>query len=79
MKTDAPHILAYCLKITINDNETITDHFEIFCEIGELGESPLKLAKEALDELKSLFENDGIVELYTWNIAEIVTSSEHYL
>jgi len=72
------YLLAYCIKTVVNDKENITDHFEVFCEWGELEETPLELAEKRLSELEESFENSNTMELYTWNIAKIIQTSEHY-
>jgi len=79
MKADKPYILAYCLKIEFNGKENISDHFEIFSEVGELEETCLQLAEKRLVEIEQSLTNSETTELYTWNIAKIVQTSEHYL
>ncbi len=72
------YILAYCLKCEFNGKENIMDHFEVFCEYGEMEETPLELAKTRLQEIEQDFSENETFSLYTWNIAEIVETSEHY-
>lgn len=72
------YILAYCLKNEFNGKATITDHFEVFCEYGEMEETPLELAEKRLQEIEQDFSENETFSLYTWNIAEIVQTSEHY-
>jgi hypothetical protein len=72
------YILAYCLKNEFNGKATITDHFEVFCEYGEMEETPLELAEKRLQEIEQDFSENETFSLYTWNIAEIVKTSEHY-
>jgi len=55
-------------KISYIDN----DYWHIYCETTKEGVTPVAQAKYAL---KKLLENPN---LYTWNIAKLIKSSEHY-
>lgn len=72
------YILAYSIKIDRNGKGNITDHFEVFCEWGELEETPLELAEKRIKELEESLENSHTTEVYTWSIAKIIQTSEHY-
>jgi len=48
------------------------DYWHIYCETTKEGATPVAQAKYAL---KKLLENPN---LYTWNIAKLIKSSEHY-
>lgn len=67
------YILAYVIRTTLKDVVTDTDYYEVFCE-----ETPLKLAKQKLAQLEEVFCKEHSY-LYSWNIAKIVSTSEHYL
>ena len=67
------YILAYVIRTELKGVTTDTDYYEVFCE-----ETPLKLAKRRVMELGDVFCKDYSY-LYSWNIARIVITSEHYL
>lgn len=75
MKT---YILAYCLKCELNGKTNITDHFEVFCDYNDIEETTLQQAEKRLQEIEQDFDENETFSLYTWNIAEIVKTSEHY-
>lgn len=74
MKKDYPtYILCYTLKVPkLNPNEyENTDYWNVYSEVID-GASPKRQAEY---DLKRLMENPN---LYTWNIARIIKTSEHY-
>jgi len=73
------YLLAYTLRFNHNGKDTETDHFLIFTEYDEHGNSPEKQAQIRLDELIQQYDNDeSATELYTWNIAAITKTNEWY-
>lgn len=72
------YILAYTLRHNHNGKDADRDFWEVFCEYNEAEESPKQQADKRLAELICQYENDDAVELYTWNIAAIVKTNEHY-
>jgi len=67
------YILAYVIRTEMSGISVDTDYYEVFCE-----ETPLKLAKHKLAQLEEVFCKEHSY-LYSWNIAKIVSTSEHYL
>lgn len=72
------YILAYQLYHGHSGIGT-TDHFEVFHEYNEAEESPLQQVNNRVHELQQL-EQDEVVDwhLRSWNIANIIKTSEHY-
>ncbi len=75
-------IVAYVLRTTKHDHlskevHSDTDHYQVFCEYDELERTPEQQAENFVRELENSFD-EGSVELYSWNVAEITKTSEHY-
>jgi len=67
------YIICYTLRINQNNGDyKDLDYWVVFCEIDENGITPRQQVKYYLKKLK---RNK---DLYTWNIAKIVDTSEHY-
>lgn len=64
-------ILAYTLKTDLG----VVDHYEVFSDDSK--EDNLLNAEQRLSEIQDIYyESD--TELYSWNIAQIILTSEHY-
>jgi hypothetical protein len=72
------YILCYTLRSTNDRGQRDKDYWEIFCEYDEMENTPEDQAQNKLNELNAQYENDEHTELYTWNIAKIVKTNEHY-
>jgi hypothetical protein len=76
-------VLCYTLRTVARDTYsgtiTDTDHFEVFCEENVQGLSQKAQAKKRLWQLCDRYDTDETdTELYTWNIAKITKTNEHY-
>jgi len=77
-KKTTAYILCYTMRIPKLDAEPFKepyvdhDYWHIYCETTKEGATPVAQAKYAL---KKLLENPN---LYTWYIAKLIKSSEHY-
>lgn len=73
MKT---HLLAYTITTDVHGAITTSDHFEVFCDELD-GKTTLKLAEQRLYEIEKKLHR-SYTSVTTWNIAEILKTSEHY-
>lgn len=65
-------ILIYVLRDKFAED---TDHYEVFCDDSK--EDNLLNAEQRLSEIQDIYyESD--TKLYSWNIAQIISTSEHY-
>ena len=65
-------ILAYILRNSFGED---TDHYEVFSDDSK--EDNLLNAEQRLSEIQDIYyESD--TKLYSWNIAQIILTSEHY-
>lgn len=56
-----------------------TDTYIVFCEHNLKGETPEQQANNHLSEIRAEYEKENSkVILYTWNIARITQTQEHY-
>ena len=83
MKKNPAVILCYTLRTTKYNKKTdkeesnYQDFWEIFCEEDEMECSEINQAKNRLGELQNMYD-EGETELYTWNIALVADTSDHY-
>ena len=80
-------ILCYTLRVLNskkkeefkNDDHIYTDYWQVFCEIDEQENTPEEQTNRHLLELKNVYEDErSKTELYTWSIARVIHTSEHY-
>jgi len=72
------YILCYTLRFNHNGKQVDTDHWLVFCEHDEWQRTPEQQAQNRLNELTAEYESNEACELYTWNIAAITQTNEHY-
>lgn len=78
------YILCYTIRVEKENNRgpntnVDTDNFEVFCEFDENENSPAQQAENRLSELRAVYEDENSkAELYTWNIAAVTQTNEHY-
>jgi hypothetical protein len=75
----ASYLLAYTIRWKTNAGlNKERDYYKIFCEFDEDQNPPEVQAKNRLKKLIAVYEDTNTMELYTWNIAKITSTSEHY-
>jgi hypothetical protein len=75
---DASYLLTFTLRTTYKDGVKDNDYTEIFCDESE-GRTPKQQAHERMEMLRSQYDSMySKTEMYTWNIAKITSTSEHY-
>jgi hypothetical protein len=78
-------ILCYNLVTSKYDNakdketKSHQDFWEIFTEEDEYGNTEMEQAVKRLGELEQMYDDsESATEIYTWNIALVAQTSEHY-
>lgn len=71
-------ILCYTIRRTIRGKITDCNFLKIYAEENEAKQSPLEQAEAKRNKMQTFYENHRTHELYTWNIAKVVSTNEHY-